>query len=228
MSKNPDGSDVGPRNPPFEHRWRKGQPSPNPSGRPSKKKRFTDTFASLEPHLSRIIEFDQKIITHDADGTPITRGDSIDSAFSQMSLRDFKALELYLRRRDEAFRLRSEFKQRMLVAAANHIDTHLVNVLALERMGKEAKVLPHPLDVIIEPDSVRIVGPTTEIERLAMKEAIKQRDLLHNIAKEHLSGGPASLTARQEIWKKLRRRHYRLQRLIPPRLRAAFPDIPRK
>jgi len=226
---NPDGTRVGPGNPPFEHRWKKGLPSPNPSGRPSKEKRFVDTFSSLEPHLARIIAFDQTVIGTASDGTPITRGDSIDAALGNLSLRDFRAMQLYLERRDEAYRFKSEFMQKMLIAAADHIDTHLANVLQLDAMGKEAKVLPHPLDVIIGPGGVKIVGPTTELERMAMKGAVKLQAEMRKVAMGSLCcEGPASLKDRREIWVKLRRRYYRLNKIIPPRLRVSFPGMPQQ
>jgi len=227
---NPDGTPVGPGNPPFERRFKKGEPSPNPSGRPSKQKRMqrlTDTFASLEPHLANIIMFDQTVIGYSSDGTPITRGDSIKSALSKMSTEDYRAMKLYMDLVDKAYRAKSEMENGMLVAAANHIDRNLGNTLRLESIGREVDILPHPLDVVIGPNGVKIVGPTTKFERLVMKEAIKQRDLLHEIARDALHKGPASLKARQDIWKRLRRRHYRLQKAIPPRLRLPFPAMPK-
>jgi len=48
MPDNDDDYKVGPGRPPKEHRWQKGQPSPNPRGRPIKMD-LEKMFAALDP-----------------------------------------------------------------------------------------------------------------------------------------------------------------------------------
>jgi Family of unknown function (DUF5681) len=49
----PDGYIVGPRQPPWETRWKKGDPSPNPKGRPRKNAALIDVKKLFEYVLNR-------------------------------------------------------------------------------------------------------------------------------------------------------------------------------
>lgn len=60
MYKNEDDK-VGPGHPPKEYRWKKGGPSPNPRGRPPKKK-LEQLCAGLDYHAEMIDRFNKREI----------------------------------------------------------------------------------------------------------------------------------------------------------------------
>jgi hypothetical protein len=220
----PPGYKVGPKNPPYESRWCKGDPSPNPGGRPPKK-HLKSFLAKLDPLAAQVAEFDQQgtgVIG--ADGNETTRGASFLAGVYLQSQKNPRYAELYEKIRSLAYAEIRKLNEEALEAAIYHRRRYLADFLSAERRGSLLPdVLPDPRDLIIDAKGeLKIVGPLDRQEYETMRAAVKLRDEFFKGLKlvEESDAPQAAITSARNY---IRRRIYRLNKLIPPRLRKRIP-----
>lgn len=215
-----DGNDGPPKR---EHptRWKKGCASPNPSGRPPK--RASSLFGTVDSELANFLAADRKVVGKTEDGTPITRGETLDLSLVRSAITDPRFMKLYLERKNAATSSEREVREASLIAAMKYQDQYLIRALQAERLGKRFLLLPHPADIEIDGLSVRINGPVTEMDRLIVEGIVIRRDALHASVSMALEATHLSTEERRSFWEYLRRQHYRLQSKLPRRLKKQFP-----
>lgn len=101
---NPDGYKVGPGNPPFHTRYETGQPSPNPAGRPPKKKQEA-LMKSFDPFQNLIVEHGEikMPIFRNGENIELTQLQAfLDILFKQAAKGNAKAMGLYMAAQREA------------------------------------------------------------------------------------------------------------------------------
>lgn len=218
---------TGPKKPPWDTRWVKGQASPNPSGRPSKK-HLEALSATLEPLAAAFIAFDSRETgVVDRDGKPVTKGEAFLEMLYKRALTDNGAAKLYNQARKEAYEVQRQFNHATLEAAIFHRKKYLSTFRSLEQAGLPLpKVYPDPRDVIIRDNGiVDIVGPMDVEEHALMQRAVTSRDMflaqIDSIVLECEQDRSWVLAARRI----LRRKIYRLNPYIPPRLRKRIPPL---
>lgn len=227
-SENPNRSEmdkVGPGNPPSEYQWKKGDPSPNPRGRP-KKKHLKGLFASLNPSAAAVLANARRVIG-EVNGEEITNYDGIMHSLAKRAHKETAASRLYTQLTGKAQAEEQEVKNGMLLAAVQHKEKYGPQFAFCERMGKELpNIFPHPDDLIIGPDgSVRIVGPGTEEDQINLKAILKLRDALIEAGTmvARAEGRKTDKHDAQKFWSQLRSKFYRFNAVIPPRLKKPFP-----
>jgi hypothetical protein len=208
---------------PHPTRWQKGCPSPNPGGRPPKRKPGTSLLAVVDPEQANFLAADRKVLGQDADGHNYTRGDSIISQLFLSARNDPRMMKLYLEQKNRASDEERRIKETILAEAIRHQDKWLQHAQFEDSKGNYFSVLPHPLDILIEGNDVRIVGPVTLLEQQAVMLLLKQRQFIHDAVPLILEATHTPVEFRHKLWLQLRRRHYRLQAKIPPRLHRPFP-----
>ncbi|WP_428332588.1 DUF5681 domain-containing protein [Novosphingobium sp.] len=227
-SKNPDApanTIVGPRNPPVEYRWKKGDPSPNPRGRP-KKKHLKSLLAGLNPLAAALLENGRRVVG-EIQGEEITNIDAVMRSLSKRALKETPAARLFTQLMEKAQADEQEVNHGILLAAMEHKEAYGPKFAHCEKLGlKLPNVLPHPEDIIIEPDgSVKIVGPVMWEGQIILEATVKARDMWIDVGKE-LARAEARIIDEADAhdhWKKARRKFYRLNAHIPPRLKKSFP-----
>ncbi len=204
-------------------RWEKGCTSPNPKGRPPKPKtKSRGLFATVNADLASFLAADRKVVATDENGEDITRGDSLNLHLFRGAMTDPRMMKIYLDRKTIAADSEREVREAALIAAMEYQNKYLPLAIAAEKRGGEFILVPHPLDIVIRGLEFSIVGPLTELDRLRVKGIVVQRDLILETV-ETLWESPVDMEGRREIWLYLRRRHYRLQAKLPPRLKKPFP-----
>lgn len=222
----PPGYKVGPKNPPYETRWGKGEPSPNPRGRPPKK-HLKGLFDELDPLAAQVIEFDQKgtgVI--DAAGNEHTRATAYLTAVHLQSTQNPRFAELYERMRSAAYAEKKKLTEAVLEGALFHRWRYMEAFVEADRLRRRPPdILPDPRDIIVGSDgTVKIVGPM-DYEQLQITQAAVR---LRNYAFEGLelidemdTDPETALAARAYLIRHI----YRLHRNIPPRLRKRIPPM---
>jgi hypothetical protein len=222
----PPGYKVGPKKPPYETRWGRGEPSPNPRGRPPKK-HLKSFFDELDPLAAQVIEFDQKGTGFtDADGNEHTRATSYLKAVHLQCTQNARFAELYDRIRTAAYAEKKKLTEAAFEAALYHRWRYLHDFMRAEEAGLPVPdVLPDPRDVILRGNGeFKIVGPIDHEGREMMNAAVKMRDAaLEGL--ELIEDGEADVDAVLAARNYLRRYIYRLHRFIPPRLRKRIPPL---
>lgn len=157
-----DGYKVGPGNPPREHRWKKGCPSPNPIGRPPKKPQ-EKLLVQMNPLHNAVLTHAAKemtLRTTDGERTITQTEACLDLLLKMGAKNNAKALQIYLNFIKEASAESAKCKSDMLSTALEYRAKWLPRFEDAEAAGKEVpNIFPDPRDVEILPDcTVRIVG----------------------------------------------------------------------
>jgi hypothetical protein len=221
---------VGPGNPPKEYRWKKGQPSPNPRGRPAKKK-LEDMLAPLDKYAEMI----------DRLGSTIVSGSKGNYEFRENYLRalteiafDKKVpvkerrvvLKLLSDMDREALRILDETKERQYNIALDYKERWTSAFRLAEARGKPVpKQLPHPDDMLIVGCRVTIVGPKLPQEQTALEQNLAARALLKEVFETRLADQPSD--QRTKDLKALRRSLAKINKMVPPRLVEPVPAMPK-
>ena len=219
---------VGPGCPPLETRWPKGCPSPNPRGRP-RTKHLKSLSAVLDPLASHFLEFDRKATgILDSDGDEITNGTAFLMSLHKRSLKDNRAAELYQKGRQEAYQAQKDLNRAAFEGALAHRERYLDEFVKMASRGIAVpKILPDPRDLILEGDgNVRVVGPLNIEEKKVVDAAVDLRDRCLEIISEIHSKPPEIRKDFLDTRDYLRRKIYRLNRHIPPRLKMKIPRLP--
>ncbi|MCC5611710.1 DUF5681 domain-containing protein [Nostoc sp. CHAB 5834] len=227
---NPEGYQVGPGNPPFPTRFERDAPSPNPGGRPAKKKQ--------EALMNSLDAFQNTIIKHGETKMPLFRdGENVelsrleaflDVVFKLAVKGNPKALALYMMAQKEAAEAAKVFKEGILLAANEHIDRWLAEFLQNERKGKPMPpfVYPDPRDIIIHPDgSVEIVGPINVQQYLLTDEIMHHRDEHIELWDKVLMVRKSSCNDLEREWRKRSKHIEKMNSVLPPRLRKSLPPL---
>ncbi len=204
-------------------RWKKGCSSPNPRGRPRRKSK-NDLFRTVNSELAKFLAADRKVVGYTEDGEPITRGESLDLHLFRQATTDARFMKLYLAQRNAATAAEREVRETSLIAAMEYQNRNLPLALQAERMGKRVRMLPDPRDIEIDGLQVRVNGPVTEMDLLIVEGIVKQRDAIHKSVPFILEATHLPVEERRDLWKYVRRRHYRLEAKLPPRLKKKFPE----
>lgn len=226
-------SKVGPGNPPEAHRWKKGQPSPNPKGRPPKRKahdmlgdyerlRMLDNFAAVITKVGNIT-------TKGEDPKSLIEG-SVRNLYeiaynlktpAQHRVAAHKVLLDYYK---ESSRTLAREQEKMFNNALDHKERWSAPFRDCERRGiPTPNVYPHPDDVIIRNDgSVEIVGPMWPEQQRDLEAVLLMRgnieECLPVLTDDHCNSAD-----RKKIINYLRRRWNKLNKSLPPRLQRPFP-----
>ena len=217
---------VGRGKPPLHSRWKKGQPSPNPNGRPCGEAKSMMKDPELSTLAMRIVEMANVPIVVNGDETP-----RIEAAFLKLQELGFRgnrqALTDLIRLTNEAAREITRVRADRFSQAMNYKAKYGPRFAEAERLGKPVpNVLPHPDDVIVNKNGdVLVLGPQTEEQRRQMDVRIRVRDLFGEdvdflqwtLAKLRQAPHPIS----DDLTKPSRhlRRYRKLDSMLPPRLR---------
>jgi hypothetical protein len=167
---------TGYRRPPKEHQFKKGQ-SGNPKGRPKVLDRGDRSSHSIAlKEAERLVtvregetvhQITQIDAVHRAQYTSAVRG----SAYAQKNI-----IERYERARRERCR---EIEARNEIWSA-YVDRTREEIAAAEKRGVDiSHILPHPDDVVIDPQKgVSFIGPWDDASLARLQETIAWRDML--------------------------------------------------
>ena len=190
------------------------------------KKRLRSLLETIDPLAGMLVEHSQRVIGQ-VQGEDITNYEAVIRSLSKRALKDTATARLYTRLMAEAHAKAEDVRNRVLLAAMKYKEEWGPKFKEAEFAGwRVPSILPHPEDIIIEPDgSVKYVGPTTRESQLALQEILKSRDFFIQSATMILDGPgrkthPALV---HQVYKQLRRKFYRLNTAIPPRLKKPFP-----
>ena len=207
------------------NQWTKGMASPNPAGRPPGRKK-QDLFKVIDPLAAEFIAHDKRTLAR-REGDKIERIErgqaAIEKLYKSAMENNIPALRIYLERRDAAYRHQQEVLEANLLGAISYRQYWLPKFDHAERRGKPVPTeLPHPRDVIINPDgTVDLVGPLIAEDQRRLEEILRNRTELRKmiqLAYAHLDyeGVPAKLETFQKAWNKY-------NAAVPQRLRENFP-----
>lgn len=230
MPDNDDDYKVGPGRPPKEHRWRKGQPSPNPRGRPIKKD-LEKMFAALDPFAEMVDRLNSREIMSAGGAVQIREANyrlMMEMAHSPKTPAKVRAdmLKTLSAIDKEAQAVLDRAKEKQFNAALDHKERWDPAFRQAAMMGqKPPAILPHPDDVIIAQDGrVAIVGPKTPQEQKYLEFQLSQRrvltDLFEQIRADKLH------VDRMSLLRSFRRRLSAINKEVPPRLHAPVPRMP--
>lgn len=233
MSSSPEDDDdkVGPGNPPREHRWKKGQPSPNPRGRPPKKPQ--------EKLLTQMNKMQQAVLAHantevtlrgiDGERTITQMHAFLDMLLKHVAKANPKAIQIYYAAIREATAEEAAFKTELLGYALQYRARWLPEFVQAEAHGKEVPdLLPDPRDIEILPDgTVKIVGPISYEQQRSVEEIVKELDTYASAWGQVGNEPLLPLNDRMQIWRKVCRRMRRLNKGLPPRLKRGLPPKPK-
>ena len=229
---NNDDDKVGPGRPPREYRFKKGQPSPNPLGRPPKPKKVDGLLAKLDPWAAAVVKFDNTIIGRASRGgemVDLSRRDHwLELLYKRIGKDDVWATKYYKELTDAAHAKASSYKQDILGGAVAHREKYLKTFIQYEAAGRALPdIYPDPRDVIIDENgNVTIEGPTDFADRAFQDLLVEQQQavltVIESIGRETTEAKAASSIS---IIRKLKRRLSRINKALPSRLRATrLPD----
>lgn len=232
MSRSPenDGYKVGPGNPPREHRWKKGQPSPNPRGRPPKKPQ--------EKLLTQLNKMQQAVLAHANKEITIRGADGertisqleafLDTLLKNAAKNGQTAIQTYYAAIREAMAADASFKSELLDYALQHRARWLEIFIQAEEQGKEVPgILPDPRDIEILPDgTVKIVGPISYEQQRLVEEILNELDTYQSVWNEVGNATALPFDDRMQIWRKICRRMRQLNKGLSPRLKRCLPPKP--
>lgn len=218
---------VGPGNPPEEHRFQRGAPSPNPLGRPPKPRREDGLMQKLAPWASRIAAFDSQLLpTRDENREHIlsSRGDLALKRLFQKAMKEdnIAAMKLYLQLTEAAKKEVTEHLHTMLAMAEAHREKYLVMFASYEYAGRRLpEIFPDPRDIIVNADgTVTIEGPM-DLEARAVQDVAVQRQthLIEAIAILHKYAMQGPSPEEKSTLRKLKRELAAINKALPSRLR---------
>ena len=221
MTKKPPPSEPSP----LKYHWEKGGPSPNPFGRP-KKKHLNSLFGSLNPLAAKVLNHALRVIGA-VNGEDITNFDAVMMSLAKRGNKETAASRLYTQLTQNAQAMEQEVRNGMLLAAMTHKDTYGLQFARAKRLGCiPPNVLPHPDDIIIEPDgSVKIVGPVSWHGQMELEAILTMRDFCIDAGAilARAEGRLCDQDVALALWKQVRRKFYRFNAKIPPRLKKPYP-----
>lgn len=215
---------VGNCRPPKEHQFQKGQPSPNPAGRPRGKPKSVLKTAPLNPQLAKILELSQETMKVNGVDTPL-----IDAAFKQLvrlalvekrekSLH--KLLDLHAAAQQGAF----DEKLELVTYAVAHKEKWQAEFARCEADGRPTpNILPHPEDVTFDGEGNVIILEAVDEESKRLQDfredALRNRlCAIEEIREVH---GPNPRDKETDaLLRRLEREAARLNKLLPPRLQV--------
>lgn len=205
--------------------WEKGGPSPNPKGRPPSK-HVKSLFEALDPHAAQMLEFDrQGTGTIGANGEEMTHGSAFTSSILRRAITEETFARMYSDMRREAHDKEQAHKQSVLRAVFFHREQYLDKFILAEKSGKALpNIFPDPRDILIGADgSVRIVGPIDREANERMKKALEIRNIAFVTIAEIMDRTDFEREERREMYLMVRRTVYRINPVLPPRLRRRVP-----
>ena len=226
----PDEPPVGPGNPPKRYRWKKGDPSPNPAGRPPTKKKA---------HMMKKPEgFDEMVLklgaktTRGLTGEDVTLIEAVYRRLIELAIDkekpSLKALLMVLKTHREVDEAADKLRSDAAAAAFGYKDNMTMRLEHARKTGSYIdEPIPHPDDIIVTRERELIfVGPMTPEEHVQMKQRLAHRDLMLEHAMKLTPGEPH----RDKLIRKLCRVWNGLNELLPPRLRTKWtgPVVPRR
>lgn len=158
---------VGPGKPPLEHRWKKGCRSPNPAGRPPKR-RISTMLQVIDPLAARVLEHGTARIPLRKYGSKgIVRVDAnLDALFKQGLTGSTRASLAYHEIQQEASAKRRTMVSEVMRVAVEHQEKWLDAFIEAEMLGRPLpKVFPDPRDIVFSGDGIRIIGPVNRADK---------------------------------------------------------------
>lgn len=229
----PDDDDykVGPSNPPREHRWKKGEPSPNPRGRPSKKPQEKLMVQMNALHNAVLAHAAKNITVRSTDGVrTITQMEAcLDLLLKMGAKNNAKAMQIYLNSIGEASAESAKYRTELLCTALEYRAKWLPLFEHAEAAGKELpNIYPDPRDIQILPDgTVKIVGPLDIRQWRAVQDILEELDKYQSVWSSVKDERKLSLEDRKQIWRKTTRAMRKLNSALPPRLKVFIPPQPK-
>lgn len=171
---------VGPGCPPLEHRWRKGCRSPNPTGRPPKKRVYSMLQIS-DPLTAAVLEHGQtQIPLRNGKRMTVSRIEAnLDSLFKQSLTGATKASIAYHAIQQAAAAERKVKFDKGLLAAMEHQEAWMEKFLEAEASGRPLpEICPDPRDLVITPEGIVPLGPTNRADKLQDDKILNLREIL--------------------------------------------------
>lgn len=209
--------------PPKEHQFRKGEPSPNPSGRPRGKPKSWNA-PPLNPAFAEILRIARE--TTKVNGQETTYIEAAFKTLVKLGLVErrekslHKLLDMHAAAEQGAF----DEKVEMAMYAIKHKEKWGPRFAQCEAEGKPVpNILPHPEDLTFDNDgNVVILGAVEEeglrLQNLRESELRKRLEVMQTIRETH--GPKPRLAELDSLLRRLEREAARLNNLLPPRLRV--------
>ena len=232
MNDNDNDNDkpTGPGNPPKEFRWKKGCPSPNPRGRPPKKK-LEQMLAPLDKYAEMVDRLGSTMVPG-PDGPHELRenylrviaGIATDKKMPAKERR--AAAKLWSDIDREALRVLNKEMEQQFNNALNYKERWTPAFRLAESKGRPVPTqLPHPDDVVIVGARVTIVGPVDAEAQAHLEQNLATRKLLKAVFETMLVEGPSEGCTKN--LKMARRYLAKINKLVPPRLIEPVPPMPK-
>jgi hypothetical protein len=202
-------------------RFLKGAPSANPRGAPPKRARASNLTEGLDPMAALVLRVSRLTRTKADGSSPTHLEDALERLYSVGMIEgDTKALTEFIRITAAAGAVEKEYFNKMLVHAIEYKNYWGPIFDRAEQAGLKApRQLPHPDDIIIDPEgNVQIVGPTDYEDKKKQDAVLYLRDA-HLDALRVTSDNEVEPEAARKAIQYLKRRLARLNRALPPRLR---------